>query len=40
MRTFGLVLVSVVPLVLSIMNLMWFGKIFKGLKKTVAAKRQ
>ncbi|KAK4578031.1 hypothetical protein RGQ29_028243 [Quercus rubra] len=36
LRTFGLFLVSVVPLVLTVMNLMWFAKIVKGLKKTIA----
>lgn len=35
LHSFGLFLVSVVPLVLTVMNLMWFGKIFKGLKKTI-----
>ncbi|XP_077253373.1 uncharacterized protein LOC143892549 isoform X2 [Tasmannia lanceolata] len=39
MHTFGLLLVFVVPSVLTVMNLMWFGKIIKGLKKTLA-KRQ
>ncbi|KAF3445018.1 hypothetical protein FNV43_RR14711 [Rhamnella rubrinervis] len=39
MHTYGLLLVLVVPVVLSGMNLMWFWKIFKGLKKTLA-KRQ
>jgi len=39
MQTFGQVLVIVVPLVLSIMNLVWFSKIIKGLRKTLA-KRQ
>ncbi|XVF14436.1 hypothetical protein REPUB_Repub09cG0059800 [Reevesia pubescens] len=38
-RSNGLLLIFVVPLVLSVMNLMWFGKIIKGLKKTLA-KRQ
>lgn len=38
-HSFGLFLVIVVPLVLAVMNLMWFAKIFKGLKKTLA-KRQ
>ncbi|XP_062105700.1 uncharacterized protein LOC133817253 [Humulus lupulus] len=38
-QSFGLFLVAVVPLVLAMMNLMWFAKIFKGLKKTLA-KRQ
>ncbi|KAF8412733.1 hypothetical protein HHK36_000702 [Tetracentron sinense] len=36
---FGLFLLFVVPSVLAVMNLMWFGKIIKGLKKTLA-KRQ
>ncbi|KAF9587614.1 hypothetical protein IFM89_004446 [Coptis chinensis] len=36
MHAFGIFLVLVVPLVLSIMNLMWFGKILKGLKKQLA----
>ncbi|KAK7300200.1 hypothetical protein RJT34_11037 [Clitoria ternatea] len=36
---FGKILVIVVPLVLSIMNLVWFSKIIKGLMKTLA-KRQ
>lgn len=39
MHIFGYLLVMVVPLVLAIMNLMWFGKILKGLKKLLA-KRQ
>ncbi|XP_062160346.1 uncharacterized protein LOC133867609 isoform X3 [Alnus glutinosa] len=39
MQTFGYFLVFVVPSALAIMNLMWFGKIIKGLKKTIA-KRQ
>lgn len=39
MHTFGYVLVFGVPSVLAIMNLMWFGKIIKGLVKTLA-KRQ
>ncbi|KAL2316838.1 hypothetical protein Fmac_030714 [Flemingia macrophylla] len=39
MHTLGQVLVIVVPLVLSIMNLVWFSKIIKGLRKTLA-KRQ
>ncbi|XP_052207806.1 uncharacterized protein LOC127811712 [Diospyros lotus] len=39
MRTRGIFLVVAVPLVLSIMNLMWFGRIVKGLKKTLAKKR-
>ncbi|CAL0307449.1 unnamed protein product [Lupinus luteus] len=39
MHTFGQILVIVVPVVLSIMNLVWFSKIIKGLRKTLA-KRQ
>ncbi|XP_010093181.2 transmembrane protein 56 [Morus notabilis] len=39
MHTFGQILVLVVPLVLSVMNLMWFAKIYKGMMKTLA-KRQ
>ena len=39
MHAFGQLLVFVVPLVLSVMNCMWFAIIFKGLKKTLA-KRQ
>ncbi|KAL5177835.1 Transmembrane protein 56-B [Glycine soja] len=39
MHTFGQILVIVVPLVLSVMNLVWFAKIIKGLRKTLA-KRQ
>ncbi|CAA7054850.1 unnamed protein product [Microthlaspi erraticum] len=39
MHTFGYLLVFVVPIALSVMNLMWFGKIVKGLKKTLE-KRQ
>ncbi|TKY46738.1 Transmembrane protein 56-B [Spatholobus suberectus] len=39
MHTFGQMLVIVVPLVLSVMNLVWFSKIIKGLRKTLA-KRQ
>ncbi|XP_058071998.1 uncharacterized protein LOC131220975 isoform X3 [Magnolia sinica] len=39
MHAFGFLLVFVVPALLSIMNLMWFGKIIKGLKKALA-KRQ
>ncbi|KAG8659877.1 TLC domain-containing protein 4 isoform X2 [Manihot esculenta] len=33
---FGKVLILTVPLVLSVMNIMWFWKIIKGLKKTLA----
>lgn len=36
MHIFGYMLVFVVPSVLAIMNLVWFGKILKGLKKTLA----
>ncbi|KAH7661055.1 TRAM/LAG1/CLN8 homology domain-containing protein [Dioscorea alata] len=39
MQTFGYILVFIVPLVLGIMNTMWFAKILKGLRKTLA-KRQ
>ncbi|XP_013597553.1 PREDICTED: transmembrane protein 56 isoform X2 [Brassica oleracea var. oleracea] len=39
LNTFGYLLVFVVPIALSVMNLMWFGKIVKGLKKTLE-KRQ
>ncbi|GAV76240.1 TRAM_LAG1_CLN8 domain-containing protein [Cephalotus follicularis] len=39
MHTFGSLLVFGVPSALAIMNLMWFAKILKGLKKTLA-KRQ
>uniref|UniRef100_A0A5B7BRC0 Putative transmembrane protein 56-like n=1 Tax=Davidia involucrata TaxID=16924 RepID=A0A5B7BRC0_DAVIN len=39
MHTFGFLLVFMVPAALGTMNLMWFGKIIKGLKKTLA-KRQ
>lgn len=39
MHNFGKLLVFGVPLVLSVMNLMWFGKIVRGLRKAVT-KRQ
>ncbi|KAJ8450692.1 hypothetical protein Cgig2_021164 [Carnegiea gigantea] len=39
MHAFGFFLVFVVPSVLAALNLMWFGKIFKGVRKTLA-KRQ
>ncbi|EEF41983.1 conserved hypothetical protein [Ricinus communis] len=39
LHEFGILLVLIVPAMLSIMNLMWFWKIIKGLKKTLA-KRQ
>ncbi|XVE51702.1 hypothetical protein DITRI_Ditri02bG0062600 [Diplodiscus trichospermus] len=40
MHTFGYVLVFGVPSILATMNLMWFGKIIKGLMKTLAKKRR
>ncbi|KAF7846758.1 hypothetical protein BT93_L3798 [Corymbia citriodora subsp. variegata] len=39
MHIFGYLLVFVVPAALALMNLMWFGKIIKGLLKTIAKKR-
>ncbi|GLT59128.1 hypothetical protein SLA2020_319650 [Shorea laevis] len=36
MHIFGYLLVFVVPSVLGIMNLVWFGKVVKGLRKTLA----
>ncbi|XP_051151775.1 uncharacterized protein LOC127265812 isoform X2 [Andrographis paniculata] len=36
----GVVLAVVTPSALSVMNLMWFWKIFKGLKKTLAAAKR
>nr|GMD98507.1 transmembrane protein 56-B [Ipomoea batatas]GMD99643.1 transmembrane protein 56-B [Ipomoea batatas] len=36
MHPFGSLLVFVVPAILGVMNLVWFGKIVKGLKKTLA----
>ncbi|KAJ8543446.1 hypothetical protein K7X08_005969 [Anisodus acutangulus] len=36
MHTFGIFLVTVVPLVLALLNLVWFWKILKGLNKTLA----
>ncbi|ESW18249.1 hypothetical protein PHAVU_006G025300 [Phaseolus vulgaris] len=39
MQPFGQILVVAVPVVLSVMNLVWFAKIIKGLRKTLA-KRQ
>ncbi|CAM8927173.1 hypothetical protein QQ045_023752 [Rhodiola kirilowii] len=39
MHIFGFLLVFLVPAVLSVMNLMWFGKILKGLRKTLAKKQ-
>ncbi|GAB2213511.1 hypothetical protein Droror1_Dr00017818 [Drosera rotundifolia] len=39
LHPFGYFLVSVVPSVLAVMNLIWFGKIIKGLKKTLTKKQ-
>ncbi|KAJ8753398.1 hypothetical protein K2173_019797 [Erythroxylum novogranatense] len=36
MRSLGVFLTTVVPVLLSVMNLIWFGKIIRGLKKTLA----
>ncbi|KAK6142371.1 hypothetical protein DH2020_022719 [Rehmannia glutinosa] len=36
MHTSGILLVLLVPSVIGVMNLIWFWKIFKGLKKTLA----
>ncbi|KAI5597220.1 hypothetical protein POPTR_002G056600v4 [Populus trichocarpa] len=36
MHASGQLLALVVPVVLSVMNMMWFWKIFKGMKKTLA----
>ncbi|KAG8387136.1 hypothetical protein BUALT_Bualt03G0221900 [Buddleja alternifolia] len=36
MHNIGVALILGIPAVLSVMNLMWFWKIFKGLKKTLA----
>ncbi|KAM1004324.1 hypothetical protein ACFX13_004600 [Malus domestica] len=36
MHIFGYLLVFIVPTVLAVMNLMWFGKIIKGLMKQLA----
>ncbi|KAI8524679.1 hypothetical protein RHMOL_Rhmol13G0166800 [Rhododendron molle] len=38
MHTIGFLLVFVVPSALAAMNLVWFGKILKGLKKTLSKK--
>ncbi|KMZ76364.1 Transmembrane protein 56 [Zostera marina] len=35
MHRFGFLLVVVVPSVLTVMNVLWFGKIIKGLRKTM-----
>ncbi|KAJ8443022.1 hypothetical protein Cgig2_028245 [Carnegiea gigantea] len=40
MHAFGLYLVFVVPSVLAIMNLAWFGKILKSLKKTLSKQQR
>ncbi|XP_051124696.1 uncharacterized protein LOC127247052 [Andrographis paniculata] len=39
MRPFGIVLVLCVPVALAVMNVVWFGKILKGLKKTLAKRK-
>jgi hypothetical protein len=39
MHIFGYILVFLVPIVLFGMNLVWFGKILKGIKKTLSKKR-
>ncbi|CAH9097720.1 unnamed protein product [Cuscuta europaea] len=39
MHPFGYLLVFVVPAILGIMNLVWFGKIVKGLMKTLSKTR-
>jgi len=39
MHIIGQILIIVVPMVLSVMNLVWFAKIVRGLRKTLA-KRQ
>jgi hypothetical protein len=36
MDTFACLLISVAPTILFIMNVMWFSKILRGLKKTLA----
>ncbi|KAL6610474.1 hypothetical protein ACP70R_040443 [Stipagrostis hirtigluma subsp. patula] len=36
MDTFGCLLVSVAPAILFVMNMLWFSKIIRGLKKTLA----
>ncbi|XP_073295977.1 uncharacterized protein [Primulina huaijiensis] len=40
MHASGVVLVIVVPFIISVMNFVWFGKIFKGLKKTLAKRKK
>lgn len=39
MHKFGFLLILIVPSVLTIMNLMWFGKITRGLRKALAKKQ-
>lgn len=39
MHTLGVILAIVAPLVFFVLNVTWFGKIVKGLKKTLARKR-
>ncbi|KAL6620507.1 hypothetical protein ACP70R_035646 [Stipagrostis hirtigluma subsp. patula] len=36
MDTFGCLLISVAPAILFVMNMLWFSKIIRGLKKTLA----
>lgn len=36
MDTFGCLLVSSAPVILFVMNMIWFSKILRGLKKTLA----
>lgn len=38
MHIVGYLLIFLVPSALGIMNLMWFGKIIKGLRSTIAKK--
>ncbi|KAJ3670051.1 hypothetical protein LUZ60_010375 [Juncus effusus] len=40
MHKFGYCLMFMVPAIISVMNLLWFGKILRGLKKTLANKRE
>ncbi|GMI67131.1 hypothetical protein like AT4G19645 [Hibiscus trionum] len=39
LNTYGRMLIVIVPSVLSVMNLMWFGKIIKGMRKTLAKRK-
>ncbi|KAL8508376.1 hypothetical protein ACS0TY_018838 [Phlomoides rotata] len=39
MHIVGFLLVYLVPITLAVMNLVWFGKILKGLKKTLAKRK-